>query len=65
MKMKKTQKYFISENYYRQIVFTKENSYYAMEHQKKNDLLLLTTKLTRTKKTYLMLVMIKNTINHF
>ena len=50
MTMKKTQKYFIFENYYRQIVFTKENSYYALEHQKKNDLLLLTTKLTTTKK---------------
>ena len=27
---------FIYENYYRRIVFTKENSYYLMKHQKKN-----------------------------
>ena len=48
MTIKKTQKYLIFENYYRQIVFTKENSYSAMKHQKKKDLLLLTTKLTTT-----------------
>ena len=48
MTIKKTQKYLIFENYYRQIVFTKENSYSAMKHQKKKDLLLFTTKLTTT-----------------
>ena len=48
MTIKKTQKYLIFENYYRQIVFAKENSYSAMKHQKKKDLLLLTTKLTTT-----------------
>ena len=34
------------DNYYRQIGFSKENSYCLMKHQKKKDLLLLATKLT-------------------
>ena len=36
---------FISENDYRRIGFTKENSYYLVKHQKEKDLLLLVTKL--------------------
>ena len=36
---------FIFENYYRQIGFTKENSYYLVKYQKEKDLLLLATKL--------------------
>ena len=39
---------FIFENYYRRTRFTKENSYYLMKHQKKNDLLLLETNLKYT-----------------
>ena len=38
-------KYFVFQNYYRQIGFTKENSYYPMKHQKKKDLRFLATKL--------------------
>ena len=38
-------KYFIFENYYRWIEFTKENSYYSMKHRKKKGLFLLETKL--------------------
>ena len=38
-------KNFIHENYYRQIQFPKENSYYSMKHHKKTNLLLLATKL--------------------
>ena len=38
---------FVFENYYRQIGFSKENSYYLMKHQKKKkDLQLFVTKLT-------------------
>ena len=55
MKIKEL-KDFIFENYYRQIEFTKENSYYSMKHQKKKDLLLLATKLIEKK---LMLVMLR------
>ena len=47
------------ENYYRRIRFTKENSYYSVKHEKKKDLLSLAT-----TKNYLMLVMLKNNINH-
>ena len=36
---------FIFENYYKQIGFSKENSYYSMKHQKQN-LQLLANKLT-------------------
>ena len=52
---------FVRENCYKQIEFTKENSYYSMESQKKKkDLLSFTTKLTEKK--YLILVKLKNTI---
>ena len=37
---------FIFENYYKRIGFSKENSYYSMKHQKKNDLQLFATELT-------------------
>ena len=36
---------FIFENYYKQIGFSKENSYYSMTHLKTKDLLLLAKKL--------------------
>ena len=58
----KESKEFIFENYYRQIGFNIEKSYYSMIYQKKKYLLLLGTKLT---KKYLILMMLKNTINHF
>ena len=53
---------FVRENCYKQIEFTKENSYYSMKSQKKKkkDLLSFTTKLTEKK--YLILVKLKNTI---
>ena len=38
-------KYVMFKSYYRQIGFTKENSFYSSKHQKKQDLLLLATKL--------------------
>ena len=44
-KIIKELKDFIFENYYRQIGFTKENSYYSMKHRKKKDLSLFATKL--------------------
>ena len=37
---------FIFQNYYKQIGFAKENSYYSMNHQKKKDLQLFANKLT-------------------
>ena len=40
----RTQRLYIWNNY-RWVVFSKENSYYSMKHQKRKDLLLLTTKL--------------------
>ena len=55
-KSKRTLKEFIFENYDRQIRFTRKNSYYSMTHQKKKDLLLL---------VLIMLIMLKNIINHF
>ena len=36
----------IFENYYKQIGFSEENSYYPRKHQTKKDLQLITTKLT-------------------
>ena len=54
---------FVRENCYKQIEFSKENSYYSMKSQKKKekkDLLSFTTKLTEKK--YLILVKLKNTI---
>ena len=52
-------RYFIFENYYKRIRFSKENSYYSMKHQKKY-LKLLAIKLLEK---YMILVMLKNTIN--
>ena len=40
-------KYFLFENYYRQIGFTKEKCDYSMKHLKKKDLLLPATKLIK------------------
>ena len=57
---KRTQR-FMLENYYTRIGFTKENTYYLMKHHEKI-FLLHGTKLI---KKYLMLVMLKNNINHF
>ena len=54
---------FVRENCYKQIEFTKENSYYSMKRQKKKkkkDLLSFATKLTEKK--YLIIVKLKNTI---
>ena len=51
---------FIYENYYKRIVFSKENSY-SVKRLEKKDLLLLTNKLIEK---YLILAMLKNTINH-
>ena len=39
---------FIYENCYSQIRFPKEDIYYSMKHQKKNELLLLEAKLIET-----------------
>ena len=36
---------FIFENYYKQVEFVEESSYYSMERLKRKDLLLLATKL--------------------
>ena len=36
----------IFENYYKQIGFSEENSYYTRKHQEKKDLQLIATKLT-------------------
>ena len=38
---------FIFENYYKRIGFSKENAYYSMKHQKKKDLQLFATILTK------------------
>ena len=38
---------FIFEKYYRQLGFTKENSYYSIKHWKEKDLLLLGVKLIK------------------
>ena len=39
-------RYFIFENYYRRIGFSKENSYYSMKLHRKRDLQLFGTKNT-------------------
>ena len=58
---------FIFENYYKQIQFSKENSFHSIKHQKK-DLQLLAVKLTEkipdlrnAKKHYLLFIIQKNT----
>ena len=53
---------FIFENYYQQIGFFKENSYYSMKHLKRKYLLFLASKLIEK---YLIPLMLKNIINHF
>ena len=52
---------FIFENYYKRIGFSKEGSYYPVKRVNKKDLLLLANKLIEK---YLILAMLKNTINH-
>ena len=44
------------------IRFTKENNFLLTKNQKKNDWILLATKLI---KTYLILIMLNNVINYF
>ena len=54
---------FVFKNYYRQIVFTTEDSHYLLKKvKKKKDLVLLATNLT--KKT-LTLPELKNAMNYF
>ena len=52
---------FAFENYYKRIGFSKENSFYSMKRLKKKYLLLLANNLIEK---YLILAMLKNTINH-
>ena len=54
-------KEFIFGNYYKRIRFSKENSYYSLKHQKKKISHCL--QLNQQKK-YMILVMLKNTVNH-
>ena len=56
-------KLFLFKSHYRQITFTKENSYFPMKHQRKKTNIMKTLQFA-TKK-HLMLVMVKATINHF
>ena len=56
---RKEPKDFIDENCYRQIQFPKENSYYSLK-QKKENVLLLSTKLIEKSPD---LTMLKETIN--
>ena len=53
---------FIYENYYKQIEFSKEGSYYLWKRLKKERLLLLANKLI---KIYMIRIMLKNIMNHF
>ena len=56
-------RYLIFENYYKRVGFSKENSHCSINcFKKKKDLLLLAKKLI---KKCLILVILKNTINHF
>ena len=52
---------FIFENCYKRIGCIKEINHYSMKRLKRKYLLLLASKL---RKVYLILVMLKNTINH-
>ena len=54
-------RHFIFENSYKQIGFSKEDSYYSMKHLKKKVLLLA----NKLMEKYLFLIMLKNIINHF
>ena len=55
-------KEFIFGNYYKRIRFSKENSYYSLKHQKKKKISHC-LQLNQQKK-YMILVMLKNTVNH-
>ena len=52
---------FVFENYYKRIGVSKENSYYSMKNQKKK---LYNGFIYINRKKTLILVMLKNTINH-
>ena len=53
---------FIFENYYKLNGFSKENSYYTLKRLKKKRFTVACKKINRKK--YLILIMLKNTINH-
>ena len=53
---------FIFENYYKRIGFSKEGSYYSMKSFKRKNVLFLANKFIEK---YLILVVLKNIINHF
>ena len=58
-------RYFIFENYYKQIGLSKENNYYSMKHLKRKNLLLLSNKLIEKN---LILEIVKNifkNVTHF
>ena len=55
-------KNFIFENYYKQIGFSKEISYYLMKRLNKKRFIVVRYQINKEK--YLILVMLKNTINH-
>ena len=52
---------FIFENYYKQIGFSKEDSYYSLKRSNKKDLLLFANKLIEKVPD---LVMLNNIMNH-
>ena len=54
---------FIFENYYKRVGFSKESSCYSMKHLKKKKRFLVARKQINIKK-YLILAMLKNTMNH-
>ena len=53
---------FIFENYYKRIGFSKEGSYYSLKSFKRKNVLFLANKFIEK---YLILVVLKNIINHF
>ena len=55
-------KNFIFENFYKQIGFSKESSYYLMKRLNKKRFIVVRYQINKEK--YLILVMLKNTINH-
>ena len=52
---------FICENDYKRFGFSTESSYYSINRLKRKDLLLLTNKLIEK---YMILAILRNTINH-
>ena len=53
----------IFKNYYKRIGFSEENNYYSMKNLKKKERFIIACKQINIEK-YLILVMVKNTINH-